>query len=405
MSYIRNRFFKFFSRFLFCAVFIHIIFTSACITRSSIPGVNNKEEHSRILLRTTPAKKPVWKDIIPQDNEYIYFVGISRAYSTETDARNAAREDARIQILKYYGQYIKNTSKETAFLQSDSDDILNPYIERVDEFTSFAESVLREIRADHYYTEIYRNEFNKEEFIVSVLCQINKKRAELEINSFAERTSNKYHVLIDTPKTVMLALETYHTIFKALQDNPLERVVSFYESKQGRTSLYLYCYMMIQELAGNIRFKPVFPYSIASNHVTAEKGQSLRTKIFIDSENNVKQIGAARCKIQVYGDGKIEIPEAYYNIGNDNAFDLIIYTDKLQTGKHNVHLELVLNKAIPELRHNPEYGFSLEIIPPPDREKNPFLLPRNEYWIGKIEYVSIDGKKHQDTYALVFFYG
>ncbi|MDR0539289.1 MAG: hypothetical protein LBG74_02125 [Spirochaetaceae bacterium] len=137
--------------FIFFTIISPAFLNLSCWT---LPVTQKPEENPRILLRTIPEQEPEWKNILPHDNNQIYFVGASRAFRTETDARNAAREDARIQILKYYGQYIKNTSKESTVLRGNSNDILNPYIERVDEFVSFAESVVKQIQADRYYTEV-----------------------------------------------------------------------------------------------------------------------------------------------------------------------------------------------------------------------------------------------------------
>ena len=114
-------------------------------------------EAKRALIRTEPAQVPEWKDSPPQNDTEIYFVGVSRSCDTEADARNAAREDAFTQIVKYYGQYIQISGIEKSSLAGSSDDILNPYIEREEEITRFAQSVISQVGADRYYTEVFHS--------------------------------------------------------------------------------------------------------------------------------------------------------------------------------------------------------------------------------------------------------
>ncbi|MDR1251614.1 MAG: hypothetical protein LBK62_05545, partial [Treponema sp.] len=122
------------------------------------------------LLRTEPAQAPDWKDTPPRDGEEIYFVGVSRAYDTTADARNAARENAFAQIVQYYGQYIRAVGIEKTSLSGSSDAILTPYIEREEEITRFAETIVSQVGADRYFTEVYLNGANREEYVVYVLC-------------------------------------------------------------------------------------------------------------------------------------------------------------------------------------------------------------------------------------------
>jgi hypothetical protein len=308
----------------------------------------------RELLRSEPAQKPEWVNTVPQSGGELYFIGTSRAYGTVTDARNAAREDAFNQIVKYYGQYIKSTGIERTTLSGTSTDILNPYIEKEEEISRFAENIISQVSADKYYTEIYMTARNKEEIIVYVLCQIARSRAERDIENFAKNISERYGNLIGVQTTLSSALKVYSDIYEALNENPLHRAVAYYNSANGKTGLSEYCAMQINALAGSVSFAPV-PFS------TVQKGEALNTTVKLSS-TMMNTIGASRCRVNIAG-GNNRAPSPNYTVDNNNNFSLSIYTDKLEAGKYTVTLELLLNEIAPNIKRNPSNSFSFEITP------------------------------------------
>jgi hypothetical protein len=279
---------------------------------------------------------------------------VSRAYDTEADSRNAAREDAFVQIVKYYGQYIQATSIERSSLAGSSDDILNPYIEREEEITRFAQTVVSQVGADKYYTEVYLDSKNKEAYIVYVLCQISRARAERDIDDFAKNISARYGNLIGMADNMVTALKVFADTWAALRENPLYRAVAYYDSPDGRVGLYEYCAARINALANSVSFAPI-PYG------SVQKGETLNTTVWVSS-SQFQRIGAALCRVTITIDKEL-LPSQPYTVGQDNAFSLLIYTDKLEAGKYNVQLELLLNEAAPTLRTNPSSGFSFEVTP------------------------------------------
>jgi hypothetical protein len=313
----------------------------------------DKAETERRLIRVEPAQAPEWRNNPSQNGTEISFVGVSRFYDTEADARNAAREDAFTQIVKYYGQYIQATSIEKASLAGRGDDILNPYIEREEEITRFAQTVVSQVGADRYYTEVYLDSKNKESFVVYVLCQINRTRAERDIDNFAENISARYGNLIGMAEDLVTALRVYGDIYEALGENPLHRAVAWYDGPGGRVGLYEYCGARIHALANSVSFAAI-PYG------SVQKGETLLTTVRVSS-SQFQRIGGALCRVSM-AVGKELLPSTYA-VGRDNAFSLLLYTDKLAAGKYNVHLELLLHEAAPQLRGNPSAGFSFEVTP------------------------------------------
>ena len=308
----------------------------------------------RVLLRSEPAEKPAWIDSLPKGAEEIYFVGVSRAYDTAADARNAAREDAFTQIVRYYGQYIRAASIEKSSLSGSSDEILNPYIEREEEITRFAQTVVSQVGADRYFTELYLNGDKGEEYVVYVLCQIGRERAERDIADFAQNISERYGNLIRTGNTLTGAIKACAETREALEDNPLHRAVAWYDAPEGRVGLYEYCGLWINALAESLRFDSLPAAAV-------QQGESF-TRIIKLSSPMIGEIGAISCRVELAGRNNGS-PEALYPLDGNGSFTLLIHTARLEPGNYSVQLELPLDRIAPLVRQNPRGGFSLEIRP------------------------------------------
>jgi hypothetical protein len=308
----------------------------------------------RELLRSRPVQTPEWKDTLPQNATEIYFVGASHAFATETDARQAARDDAFNQILNYYGRFIQSTGIEKSSVQGSSSDILAPYIERVDEIKSFAENIVSQVNADKYYTEFYINEQDKEECIVWVLCQISREKVKHDIDTFAKKTSERYDDLIKEQTTLASALEAYSYIYKALNDNPLHRAVAV--SANGKTGLYEYCALQINTLAGSVSFAPI-------PSATVQKGGTFNGTIKLTS-TLFNEIGTVNCRITLAG-RNVGAPDHKIPLGKNNSLTVPVLTTSpsISPGTYVVHLELLLNEIAPLIRQNPGGSFTLEVTP------------------------------------------
>jgi hypothetical protein len=306
------------------------------------------------LLRIEPAQVPLWKDTPPQNNEEIYFVGVSRAYDTAADARNAARENAFTQIVQYYGQYIRAASIEKSSLVVSSDEVLTHYIEVEEEITRFAETVVSQVAADRYFTEVYLNAANREEYIVYVLCQIGRARAERDIEDFAQTISERYGNVIRTQNTLTGALNACTEVREALGNNPLHRAVAWYDTPEGRVGLYDYCGLRINALADSVRFEALPAAAI-------QQGASF-TRIIKISSTMLNEIGSVSCRVGLTGrnNGSTDV---FYPLDGNGSFTLLVHTARLEPGNYSVQLELPLNRIATLVLQNPQGGFSLEIRP------------------------------------------
>jgi hypothetical protein len=341
----------------FAEFILFIMLGLAVCSCVSVPDRGAAEPKGRLpkreLLRTEPAQAK-WKGDLPKNGEEIYFVGVSRAYDTAADARNAAREDAFAQIVRYYGQYISTTGIEKSSFSGSSDEILTPYIEREEEITRFAAAVVSQVGADRYFTEIYLNEASREEYVVYVLCQIGRARAERDIEDFARNISERYGNLIGTQNTLTGTLKACAEIRKALENNPLHRAVAWYDAPEGRVGLYEYCGLRINALVESVRFE-VLPAA------AVQQGESF-TKVIKLSSTMVTEIGSVSCRVGLTGRNNGS-PDVFYPLDGNGSFTLLIHTARLEPGNYSVQLELPLNRIAPLVRRNPLAGFSLEVKP------------------------------------------
>jgi hypothetical protein len=114
--------------------------------------------------------------------------------------------------------------------------------------------------------------------------------------------------------------------------------------------LYSYCPAQISALATEVSFAPLSSRSIS-------KGETLRTEILLVSKLN--PVGV-RCHITI--SGNTELIKSY-TLGQDNSFILEIDTTRLNQGKYDVRLELLLKDSVPNIAYNPTSSFSLEVTP------------------------------------------
>lgn len=308
---------------------------------------------ARTFLRSEPGPKPDWTDTTPKNNAELYFIGVSGGYAEATEARGAARENAFNQILKYYGEFIQaggTTHTSAAGLSSET---LDPYIVREEEIARFAQAIVQQVAADKYYTEIY-DVGGKEEYIVYVLCQMPKAKAEADIQNFAKNISEGYTNLFAAQNNLVTALKLYADVYRQLQQNPLHRAAAYYDSPGGRVGLFDYCGVQINAIANSVSFATVPPQS-------AQKGQTLNTTISVSS-TMFRSIGPADCMV-IINDSKNAFPDAKFTVGQDNSFLLQIHTNRIDPGKYTVQLELRLNEAASGVQRNPRSAFGFELTP------------------------------------------
>jgi hypothetical protein len=324
----------------------------------------------RVLSRTEPAEKPLWVNTTPQSGTELYFTGISGMYGDAADARKAARDDAFNQVVRYYGEYIQTSSVEKTSAAG-IEGSLELYLAYEEDITRFAQAVVSQVGVDNYYTEVYTDPANGEVYQVYVLCQISKQKAETDIRDFARNISGRYGNLLSTQQTLAASLAMYAGVADDLRKNPLHRAAAYYDSPAGRTGLFEYCNLQINNLVNSVSFTGI-------PSVSVEKGQLLAVTVRLSSAITPR-LGNIPCKVSILdGTGAAGVPAALYtpapeltrrepSAGSeargllDHLFVLQVQTIRLDAGRYTAQIELLLNEIVPAIMRNPSTAFSFEV--------------------------------------------
>ena len=328
-----------------------------CLASVSVFANGNKEQQqpkaeSRILVSAEPSVKPSWIDVVPKTDNEIFFVGTSQIFNTTANARNDARENARIQVLEYYGQVIEKQAISSSAIVGSTRDTLAAYVVSEEEIKSFAQNVVSEVATKEYYTEKYLNSNNKEEYIVYTLHQINRQKAESEISGYAKNISTRYTAAFSQWKTLKAALEGYTLVVKALEKNPLHRIMAYYETPKGKAGLYEYAKVQINELASSLNIEPIPTRSI-------QETETLTTLIKLHS-SIIQSTGLLDCRAILFGVGKDGIPFPF-NSSSDNPYKM--ENHNIKPGTYNITLEILLSDLTGGIAKNITSNFSFTVTP------------------------------------------
>jgi hypothetical protein len=321
-------------------------------------GIKDQSEDSskqlaKTLVWSEPAEKPEWVDVVPQRETEIYFVGTSQIFGTTANARDNARESARIQVLEYYGQVIEKQATALSSVSGSTRDTLTPYINREDEIRVFAQNVVSEVATVAYFTEMYLNSNNKEEYIVYTLHRINRQKAEEEISGYAKNISSRYSAAFSQWKTLKAALEGYAFLVKTLERNPLHRIMAYYDTPKGRAGLYEYARLQINELANSVSIEAIPARSIQETEIL-EIPVKLRSSV-------IPATGLLDCQVSLFGAGGDNIIYPF-NSASDDPY--ILETKReLKPGSYNVTIEILLSDLTGGIAKNIGSSFTFEITP------------------------------------------
>jgi hypothetical protein len=307
------------------------------------------------LVGIEPPERPEWVSQIPQSDTDFYFVGTSHIFDTPANARDNARENARTQVLEYYGQVIEKQATALSAVSGSTRDTLSSYINREDEIKVFAQNIVSEVATVAYFTETYINNNNKKEgHIVYTLHRINRQKAEDEISGFAKKISERYTTAFSEWKTLRAALEGYALIAKSLEQNPLHRVMAFYETPSGRAGLYEYTRLQINELANSLSIEAIPARTI-------QETETLTTPIKIRS-SIMPATGLLDCQASIYGKN-IDSNIYPFNSAGDTPYSLQTRSTELKPGSYNVTVEILLSDLTGGIAKNPSLGFTFEVTP------------------------------------------
>jgi len=337
-----------------------VCFAITSKTKVYASGIKEQKEETastsaRILVSTEPSVKPQWVNAVPQSETEFFFVGTSLIFNTPANARDNARENARIQVLEYYGQVIERQAVSLSAIAGSARDTLAAYVIREDQIRTFAQNVVSEVSTLAYYTEMYINSDNKEEYIVYTLHQINRQKAESEISGFAKNISERYTASFSSLSTLKAALEGYALIVKSLEQNPLHRIMAYIDTSAGRAGLYEFARLQINELANSVSIE-----AIPSR--TIQETESLSTRINLRS-SIMPATGLLDCQASLFGlsgSGSNDIIFPFKS-ASDDPFNLQIRN--IKPGSYNVMVEILLSDLSGGIAKNTSSGFTFTVAP------------------------------------------
>jgi hypothetical protein len=138
-------------------------------------------------IRTIPEQRPAWVDETPKDPQVQYFVGMSRREYTEAGARNGAYEDARRQLVDYYGTVMVNKGREYTATVGLSSETFDPQTigQRLNE--RIAQNVAQALGDWAHFTQVYFDDVKSQEaYVVSARGEVAKSIIARTIDAFGQ---------------------------------------------------------------------------------------------------------------------------------------------------------------------------------------------------------------------------
>lgn len=143
-------------------------------------------------IQTIPEKRPDWVDSVPITKTELAFVGVSNQYATDAEARNAAQNNARNQLVHYYGTLMSDKGRTAKASYGITSDVFDPQIasQELEEYLS--EGIAKQIAAKEFYTEVYLTTDTKYAYKVYALLPIEKKVADAAIKEYLQNAADAY---------------------------------------------------------------------------------------------------------------------------------------------------------------------------------------------------------------------
>jgi hypothetical protein len=151
--------------FIVIAIAVQNTACASGIQNSSTDTITVTDDTTRRLVWAS-SERPDWVDKVPQSDTEFYYVGTSQPFNTAANARDNSREDARNQVLKFYGEFIESQGIESISMSGSTRNTLDAFVVREEEIRSYAENIISQVGTDRYYTEMFINNYNQEEYIV-----------------------------------------------------------------------------------------------------------------------------------------------------------------------------------------------------------------------------------------------
>ena len=176
------------------AVVLTAMLVVGCASKSEKDAAKQRAAALEALkpVQTIPEKRPSWVDSVPITNKELAFVGVSNQFATESEARNAAQQDGRYQLVRYYGTLMADKGREAKGTSGLTSDVFDPQIKAQELQEYLAEGIASKITAKEYYTEVYLTTDVKNAYKVYALMPIEKSVAEKAVKDYLQQQSDAY---------------------------------------------------------------------------------------------------------------------------------------------------------------------------------------------------------------------
>ena len=173
-----------------------MVLVSAGCASEPPPPVKSEEEQARELaimratpIRTEPAQRPGWVDIVPSSPTDLNFVGTSLRYVTAAQARDNAQENGRRQLVDYYGTLMVNKGREYTATYGISNEVFSPQVAAQQLNERIAQNVAQAMDAREFYTQVFLDDTNREAFEVNVLMGVDKAIVARVIDNYGKEAA------------------------------------------------------------------------------------------------------------------------------------------------------------------------------------------------------------------------
>lgn len=143
-------------------------------------------------IQSIPEKRPDWVDSVPITKTELAFVGVSNQYATDAEARNAAQNNARNQLVHYYGTLMSDKGRTAKASYGITSDVFDPQIASQELEEYLYEGIAKQIAAKEFYTEVYLTTDTKYAYKVYALLPIEKKIADAAIKEYLQNAADAY---------------------------------------------------------------------------------------------------------------------------------------------------------------------------------------------------------------------
>jgi hypothetical protein len=298
------------------------------------------------------ADRPEWIRKPPKDTAAeLYFCGESEEYNSLAEARDNATQNAIKQISAYMYTYISSSAKDFVRESGITGSTVSAELSE-SETKTFSEMVVSNVKSIAEYSERPRGKYK-----VWLLCVISPQEMEAQKARFekelSESYTNQFLLIKNSAKNFIELLSGYETLYRGI--NPLKQsIVKFNNPEGGAVNFFDHLENEIKNLIGGISFEPAPPQ-------TAQKGEALSISPRVRS-TSILAVGGLRCRVTLMrGNTPLMIHE--YTVANDNTVPVRVETDKLDDGKYNIRLELLLSEVTRNSKRNPDISFPFEVTP------------------------------------------